>query len=225
MAWHRRCGCWLSPVSARRAGWAPAPWRAAWKGRQCCLQALETHVGTAVGLAMWLQGGQAALSGHRRAVAQEPLLVPRGSDHPQASVGAPVTWSWKRRRASSLRGRLWALGWGREGQQLLVGTGGESTPSGPGWWVRPGWEVHAASWAGLLLTEEMESQPRAPDAPRRSATCSGLGRTDLMGPEVCGNQGAPSAGAAGPCPCESQGKCCRRGLMGRRGSGRAGFGQ
>lgn len=72
MAWHRRCGCWLSPVSARRAGWAPAPWRAAWKGRQCCLQALETHVGTAVGLATWLQGGQAALSGHRRAVAQEP---------------------------------------------------------------------------------------------------------------------------------------------------------
>lgn len=138
MAWHRRCGCWLSPVSARRAGWAPAPWRAAWKGRQCCLQALETHVGTAVGLATWLQGGQAALSGHRRAVAQEPLLVPWGRGHPRASVGAPVTWSWKRRRASSLRGRLWALGWGREGQQLLVGTGGESTPSGPGWWGQAG---------------------------------------------------------------------------------------
>ena len=131
-----------------------------------------------------------------------------------------------RERESQLpRGRLWALGWGGEGQQLLVGTGGESTPSGPGWRVRLGWEVHAAAWAGLLLTEEMESQPHAPDAPRRSATCSGLGRTDLMGPEVCGNQGAPSAGAAGPCPCESRGKCCRRGLTGRRGSGRVGFGQ
>ena len=67
-----------SPMSVRWAGRAPAPWRAAWKGRQCCLQELETQVGTGVGLATWPQGGQAALSGRRRAVAQELLLVPLG---------------------------------------------------------------------------------------------------------------------------------------------------
>ena len=136
----------VSPVSVRRAGWAPAPWRAAWKGRQCCLQALETHVGTAVGLATWLQGGQAALSGHRRAVAQEPLLVPRGSDHPRAPVGAPVTWSWKRGRASSLGGGCgrWA-GDGR-GSSSWWALGGNPPPlglgGGSGWrgrfMLRPG---------------------------------------------------------------------------------------
>lgn len=112
-----------------------------------------------------------------------------------------------------------------------VGTGGESTTSGPGRLVRTRWEVHAAAWAGLLLMEETESQSRPTDGPRRSAACSGLGRTDFMDPEVCENQGALSGGAVGPvalwvpCPCGSQGKCCRQGLTGRRGSGRAGFGQ
>lgn len=69
----------VSPASVRWAGQAPAPWKAAWKGRQCCLQELETQVGIGVGLATWPQGDQAALSGHRQAVAQEPLLVPLGT--------------------------------------------------------------------------------------------------------------------------------------------------
>lgn len=41
-----------------------------------------------------------------------------------------------------------------------------------------GWGVYAAAWAGLLLTEETKSQPHAP---WRSAACSGLGCTGLMG--------------------------------------------
>ena len=84
--------------------------------------------------------------------------------------------------------------------------GGNPPPLGLGGWSGRGGGVHAAAWAGLLLIEEMESQPRAPDGPWRSAACSGLGRTDLMGPEVCGNQGALSGGAVGPVPLWVPGK-------------------
>ena len=122
-------------------------------------------------------------------------------------MGALVTWGWKRKESQLPQREAVGLGWGREGQRLPMGTGRESTTSGPGRLVRTGWGgVHAAAWAGLLLIEEMESQPRAPDGPRRSAACSGLGRTDLMGPEVCGNEGALSGGAVGPVPLWVPGK-------------------
>ena len=102
------------------------------------------------------------------------------------------------------------------GRWTGLGTGGAAAPGGHWGGIHHLWAwaagpdgvggVHAAAWAGLLLIEEMESQPRAPDGPRRSAACSGLGRTDLMGPEVCGNQGALSGGAVGPVPLWVPGK-------------------
>ena len=102
------------------------------------------------------------------------------------------------------------------GRWTGLGTGGAAAPGGHWGGIHHLWTwaagpdgvggVHAAAWAGLLLIEEMESQPRAPNGPRRSAACSGLGRTDLMGPEVCGNEGALSGGAVGPVPLWVPGK-------------------
>ena len=122
-------------------------------------------------------------------------------------MGAPVTWGWKRKQSQLPQGKAVGLGWGREGQRLpRWALGGNPPPLGLGGWSGQGGGVHAAAWAGLLLMEETESQSHAPDGPRRSAACSGLGCTDFMDPEVCENQGALSGGAVGPVPLWVPGK-------------------
>lgn len=198
MAWHRRCGCWLSPVSARSGGVGTCPVEGCLEGAgsAAVLQALETHVGTAVGLAT-VAGKEARLpwSGHRWAVTQSP--------GPQCGCTCDMELEEERRASSP--GEAVGAGLGTEGSSSWWAIGGESIPLGPGAGSgRVGGPCCILGWA-VADGREMGVAAPCPDAPEVSHLLwAGAALTSWVLRSVETMWG-PASGCNGPCPASPRG--------------------